>query len=537
MGLVALCYAIALKLFHDRNLALNASLILVLATFSWEYSQAAWPHATATFFLMAAFYIYICALYSKTIRVASFLALASGLIAGFAVGIRLDSIFVFPCLILPFLFQKPWRPWCAFAVCIGALPGLSLLSVTNYIKFGTFSFLSYGRSVEYSMGLAEIKLCLSFAGLITGVIAILWILNRDSIGTKLHPYKRQAIIGVFFLAVALITIPQVQFTIGKVLNGTYQLIVDLRVRELGIKEGALTRSGDGGMVYIGGLKKSLLQSCPYLVVLLFPFLRIVRRERDAEQLTILFLIPLVFISFFSYHNAWHGGLSLNLRYFIPILPFTSILSAYAWRELAGALNLQWSRLCLLTTFMFTILFLATSTKIDHQEFPFLTLPLLLALLLIILLILREKFAKTNGYMIARTTITTFFVAMVWSCLVAFLYDFPRAYWLRQYNLKVANSAAEVVSDNSILFTNDYDAFSGLIEIGRVRIACPARDNFYDFPELITFHLQKGHPVYTAFSPLQWEKIREKGLLDSFKVVPIEFDQNYNLSQLTIKTGL
>ena len=127
LGIVALCYAIAHKIFNNRNLALNACFILVLATFSWEYSQAAWPHATATLFLMTAFYIFICSFYEKTTRIALLMALTCGFITGFAVGIRLDSIFVLPCFIFSFLFLRPWRPWLALAVCIGALPGLSIL--------------------------------------------------------------------------------------------------------------------------------------------------------------------------------------------------------------------------------------------------------------------------------------------------------------------------------------------------------------------------------------------------------------------------
>lgn len=272
-------------------------------------------------------------------------------------------------------------------------------------------------------------------------------------------------------------------------------------------------------------------------MLLLPFLRIVRLDKEHVPLILLFLIPVAFISFYSYHNGWHGGMCLNLRYFIPLLPFTSILSAYTWRELTGNVNLKWSRICLLTTAMFTILILTTLTTIDQQEIPFLTLPLLLALLLLILLMIRIKFAKLKRYLVTPTFVAIFFAAMVWSGLVAFLYDYPQARRLRQYNLKVADSAAKVVSNNSILFTNNYDAFSNLIEKGRICIACPGKDNFHDFPKLVAFHLQKGHIVYTAFSPLQWENIREKGLLDSFKLVPIEFDQNYVLSQLTVKSGL
>lgn len=531
VGIVFFCYAIARKLFQDRNLALNSCFILIFATFSWEYSQAAWPHATTTFFLMVSFYLFVCSFYAKTGRAAFLLALASGFITGFAMGIRLDSIFVLPCLIIPFLFLKPYRPLPALATCIGALPGLVILTATNYAKFGVLSPFSYGRSMDAS----ELKQYLPFA--VVGILAIvvLWALTRRPVISSLLRYKRAAIIAIILFAGILAMIPHVRSTVGNSLNGAYQLIVDLRVRDLDIREGALSRNKGGGMVYINGLKKSLLQSCPYLVVLLLPFLRIIRNDKESVQLTILFLVPVAFIGFYAYHNGWHGGLCMNLRYFIPILPFTSMLSAYAWREMSGNINLNWGRICLLTTFLFSILFIMTAKQIDSQEFPFLTLPLLLALLLTILLLARENFAKLSRYIFPRVTVTIFFVAIVWSSLLAFLYDYPRALNVRQYYFNIANSAAQVISKNSILFTSGHDEFSGLIERGQVRIANPIRDNFNDFAALISFHFQEGYSVYAAFRPTEWEIIRNRGLLDCYNLVQLEVFQHFIMFQLIEKS--
>ena len=541
-GIVFFCYAIARKLFQDRNLALNSCFILIFATFSWEYSQAAWPHATTTFFLMVVFYFFVCSFYAKTGRMAFLLALASGFITGFAMGIRLDSIFVLPCLIIPFLFLKPYRPLPALATCLGALPGLFILTATNYAKFGVLSPFSYGRSMDAS----ELKQYLPFA--VVGILAIvvLWALTRRPVISSLLRYKRAAVIAIILFAGILAMIPHVRSTVGNSLNGAYQLIVDLRVRDLDIREGALSRSEGGGMVYINGLKKSLLQSCPYLVVLLLPFLKIIRKDKESVQLTILFLIPVAFTGFYAYHNGWHGGLCMNLRYFIPILPFTSMLSAYAWREMSDTdtINLNCRKMCSLTPSLFVILFLTTLNlfvilflttlnRVDAQEFPFLTLPLLLALLLTILLLARKNFAKLNRY-IPRVILSIFFAAIVWSSLVAFLYDYPRGCHLRSYNFSIANDTAKVVSQNSIVFAGDYDAFSGLIERGQIRIAIPSRDNFHDFPTLIKYHLQKGHSVYTAFTPSKWEAIKKRGLVDRYKIIPIEFNDSYILSELLMK---
>jgi len=233
IGIISLCYAISQKLFNDRNLTLNACLILILATFSWEYSQAAWPHATSSLFIMAAFYIFICSFYGKTTRTALLPALACGFITGLSAGIRMDSIFILPCFIIAFLFLEPRRPGLALAVCLGALPGLSILSATNYSKFGVFSPFSYGRSVESSMGLLEIMRYLPFAGLITVAVAILWVFTRyPAMNASLRRYKRPAIFMTILLIVILALIPGVRKTVEKPLNGAFQLIVDFRVRAL-----------------------------------------------------------------------------------------------------------------------------------------------------------------------------------------------------------------------------------------------------------------------------------------------------------------
>ena len=539
IGVVVLCYAIAKKLFNDRNLALNACLILVLATFSWEYSQAAWPHAISTLFIIAAFYVFICSFYERKKLVALSLALACGFITGFAMGIRLDSIFVLPCFIFSFLFLQPWRPRLALAVCIGALPGLFVLSATNYAKFGVLSPFSYGRSIESYIGLSEIMQYLPFGGLIAGSVVVLWILTRYPVGATLRRHKRPAIFLAILLIVTLSMIPKVQKSVWKPLSGAYQLIVDLRVRDLDIKEGGLSRSQEGGMVYIGGLKKSLLQSCPYLVILLIPFLRIIRHDKECIPLTMLFLIPVFFISFYSYSNAWHGGLCLNLRYFVPILPFTSILSAYAWRKLTGNLNWQWGRLPLLLILLTSLLFLLLSRTllyIDQQEFYCLTFPLLLASLLIILLLAYEKFTKLNWHLVSRTTLIILLISMTWSGLMTFFYDYRRDRRQRQFNLDVSRSAAKVVSNNSILFTSQVDPFFGLVERRRVRIANPLKDNFHDFTALIAFHLQQGHFVYAAFHPMEWRIIHRAGLLDCYKIVQLEISPHCILSQLIERQG-
>ncbi len=145
LGVVVICFFTARKLFGDAELALDSCLILILATFAWEYSQAAWPHMFALLFVMAAFYLSISAYFSGTRRKSFCLAMASGAIAATGLGLRLDGILVFPALFLPFLFARPARLREVLGLLVGTLPAIAVLSAINEAKFGIFSPFSYGE--------------------------------------------------------------------------------------------------------------------------------------------------------------------------------------------------------------------------------------------------------------------------------------------------------------------------------------------------------------------------------------------------------
>ena len=84
-----LCYRIALLLFEDEDLALNAALVLVLATFVVDYAFAIWPHCLALALMTLAFY---CVLRAWRGEGSGFLAmLLAGGALGLAITIRVDA--------------------------------------------------------------------------------------------------------------------------------------------------------------------------------------------------------------------------------------------------------------------------------------------------------------------------------------------------------------------------------------------------------------------------------------------------------------
>lgn len=546
------CYAISQTLFHDRHLSLNACFIFLLATYSWQYSQELWPHILLTTALMAVLYCGIRAWYASASRQAFWLAMLSGLLAGAAIGIRLDAVFILPTLLLPFLFGSPWRPKEALAIMIGTLPGLLALSLTNQIKFNTFSPLSYGGALWGGRsGIREIFLVLPFLMLGIGSVLGIWLITRPFMRTYLRRYVRFIMIaGVIVLLVFVLRFPRWQQPLRRRIilpvRHTIQMLIDFRF-DSKPQTSAMNRSSTGAIVYVGGVKKSFLQSCPYLTLLVLPCICIFRRKEEKQKLFWLLTFIVTFPVFFLYYG-WEGGVGLNLRYLLPILPATSIVTAYVWRDLVSSLPVsQKSQLpswfgiigIQVVFFYFWVVRRNTST-IFFQELFYLTFPLILGAVIMLTLTIREIGHPALGkfYPVLSTfynpltwiAILTIFATMMWAGLVEFFYDYPVVRRYRMFTFDVATTSAAAIPDDSLLFVEYGVPFWGVKEFRRqLRIAYPYRDNFRSFHELAAFHFKHGRAVYGAFYTWgRWESLKEKGLLDEYEIIPIQEFQPYEI---------
>ncbi len=508
VGVVALCYATARKLFNDLDLALNSCLILILCTFAWEYSQAAWPHTTSMLFIMGAFYLFVCSYYSHDRLTSLYLALGSGLIAGLGTSVRMEGALLYPALVLPFLFERPWRPREALAVIAGTLPGLTVLAIVNEAKFGRFSPFTYGGSTNMSA---------YFALLLVGIVLVIWVITRSRFTDLVTRHRKKLYATAFLALLALMVIPHTRSTILRVAGYSYISLVDIRSLDPDLVRPAMTRSSGGGVVYIGAQKKALLQSMPYLVILLIPLVRIARRNEDAAVLSLLLLMPVVTVGYYSYafhaSGAYEGGLCLNYRYYLPLFPFFSILSAYAIREI----RVRWGEplsfrqaavVCFLTTVAYFFFVHNWRGYLDYLELPLLVFPLFAAGFLLALLAVGELVSGNEIRLMKGVVWTALFVALTWSSLVAFVYDYPTHRNQRIVNYNIGESVRRVIPSDSIFFTAPVvDPFMRLIENDRVRIAFPYRDNFKDFAKLVDFHLKAGRRVYGAFYDNMWKSLK------------------------------
>ncbi len=521
---VGLCFLIARKLFQDTGLALNACLILILATYAWEYSQGAWPHALSMLFVIGSVYFAATALVAEDARKAALLVLAGGIVAGFGVGIRLDVIFVLPALVVPFIFLRPWRPWCALAACLGTVPGLAVLAATNYAKFGVVSPFSYAPAAQSSALRPESYVPIVLLGL--AVLAAVWVMSRPRGRELLRANRRVVAAGMVVLGGLVVLSPALWGLVSRLADGVYQLLVDLRIRDLDYGHGGLSRGPGGSLVYLNTVKKALLQSCPYLVMLVVPMTMLARGAKDSMALGVLLLTPVAFIAAYAYY-AWDGGLSFNLRYFVPILPFTSILAAFAWREITYNMRGFRARLPIVVggtagMFLAVVIIIGPTLMwdaltIEHQEVVFLTLPLVIAIVCFAL-VLVQMFRLIEVVRWVSTAALT--VALVWSGMVAFSNDFPRSNAWRKERANLSEILARFIQKDSIVFAENPHIFYGVPDDRRLRIALPLLDNFEDFHRLVEFNLDRDRAVYVWVTEVMENEVSERQLFDPFIVLPL-----------------
>ena len=504
LGILALTAALAHRLFRDRALAMLSIAILGLCTYAWEYSQAAWPHASASFAVLAAFYAALRGLESSSDAGALRWNLLAGVIAGVGIGIRLDVALAVPCLMAPFLFTGRRRLATTLAIPLGTLPALAVLSVTNHLKFGVWSPFSYGSAAP-ATGYVATYLPLAALGL--ALLAAVRAGKHPGIRALLQQRKKAALAAGVVLSLLLLALPGVRQLAVSLATGAAVLLGDLRLDE------------PRGFNYFGYFKKSLLQSCPYLVLLVMPLVAAARGDARRGRIALLLLVPAAFVATYA-SFSWHGGQCLNLRYFVPILPFTSILVALVIRSLFrdagdGARTRAWIY-AWLTAVLYWGLTRWGSGSPANAKLVYLAFPLWLGLVTLVLALGELLRARAMPRWWREGLRAAAVAGLVWAGLVAFLYDYVGAAGMRIYTADLGRRASEVVKDDSILFVLYPDPFFGLIESDRVRLAIPLNDDFNDFRAVLAFQLGEQRPAYAVFPDWMWRSMQGAGHLDGLE---------------------
>ncbi len=350
-----LTYKIACALFDDKRLAVNAALIFGLATFAADYAFAIWPHATSNGFVAAAIYAAILSIKDGG-RVWLWGALA-GVMIGLGVAIRAEVIMVAPVLFI-WVFvnaRYPGRTLAAFLFALAA--GLAVAAWLNYLKFGVFNPLTYGAESE---GVSNRTLggYVVYApyGLLVAAFAMSLRWKRMQQWVTGNWGWVMLVLGIVIAA----SIPTARDIALKILNGLYALVVDLRHLSYIDTHPRIDHVDNEFYRYYGMLKKSLLESLPWLSLTVFAIVGLFKsRQRSAFALCLLLPLAL-FMPYAAYE--WIGGRANNMRYVSPVLPLLAIMASCAWSTISKDRNVWLYRTALASVLLTSGLLYAFSAR-------------------------------------------------------------------------------------------------------------------------------------------------------------------------------
>jgi 4-amino-4-deoxy-L-arabinose transferase-like glycosyltransferase len=499
--ILLLTYKLALRLFEDARLAVNAALILGLATFAVDYAFAIWPHAIANAFIMASVYAVVVS--SDGARKAWLWAVLAGLALGLGATIRAEAVIAAPILFVWLFVNSRKLVLGAGCYLAGLAVGLLLASWLNWLKFGSFVPISYGASA----GNTSINPYLPFVPYVVGVSVALMSLRWPIVRNRLISWWAPILLAI--AAIAVFAIPAVREVAWKIVRGLYVLLIDLESLD-NIERGAnYVRIADSHYLFFGILKKSLLQNLPYLGLAVFSLVAMFRGKRG-KAYALCLLFPLFWCLPFA-PTQWYGGLANNMRYLTPALPFLAILAAIAWREVTAGGVKHWPWLSFAALVFSVVLMVAWNRANEHlglsQAFIFGSGLSWLAgfiLALSIAWFLAPRYKSTLRPVLLVTVQMSFMCAFV----AAYAIDLGVNTERRENSLQAA-ARVSYIEPNSHVVGYPLEVFAFQISRPEATLAIyNGAVNSADI-EFVERALDQGRPVYIA--PLQLTRIFHRAL--------------------------
>ncbi|MFH1465751.1 MAG: hypothetical protein ABIO70_15295 [Pseudomonadota bacterium] len=513
---VALTFRLGRTLHEDPRVADVGAALFALCTFAWPYSVGAWPHMIHLVLVLGGVTAVFQALQTPG-RGALSLALVAGLSLGMSLGVRLDGLFVVAALGLVLLYQRRVRWREGLAIGLGLLPGLLFLSLTNHVKFGTWMPLSYGPHAKSSI--------MSFLPAVAPgllVLAARAMVYREGLRGVLARHRGKILVAGGLMAAASLALPSTRGLLLPWVRSAWGLSVALTVGGLGIDRAGFEAGPGGGLYYyIGGFKKALVQSMPWLALALVPIVGWLRGRREDRHTPALLLIPAILVAVYSQRGR-HGGLSLGLRYLLPALPLLAVLVAPTVRSLLAQLRGRRVALAVVVALGVAAALspLARPLEVGPHERLVLGGPLVLAALLagLVLLGWLPSLAESSGLRLGTALATV--AALSWAAGVTFGYDTRLERRARLRTLSIAQAVQQLLPERALLLADWPDPFLGAMASGSVRLALPSLDGGRDLPALIDHHAARGWPVCVAFGRPLWEQLLALPVMQRYEAAPL-----------------
>ncbi len=446
LGSAFLVYHIAGRLYEEHFIRLAALAIFVVTTFVTNYVTAIWPHMLALLVWLGAIACTISAADTVNANRRMLAFIASGLIIGIGINIRIDSILIYAVLFVWLrIFSLPSHRLAPLWISIGLAPGLIFAAWLNGLKFGAFTPLSYGSTSGASQ-LSSYTNILIVGGL---TFLSLWMINMPAMAmTAYRQFGLRNLLLAGAVAIGMSFVFMGSFIVDT-LYGVYVLVLNLQAHNA-YSQAGVELNEFGHLLFWGYPKRALIQSLPYLPLIIIPLFYFFR-GKDTKSVSLCLLTIAAPIAFYAL-NQWFGGGSYNLRYFIPTLPFIAILSAVALHDLSSSAGTVSRSVLLFACVSAAALFVGTQEL--GQAVPALFVPAALypqwaiAFLCTILIVV---FLRTKGQSIAKATLVVSSFALAYSALLSLenesSHEKARAE-LRGY----AQEIAKALPENSLILT-------------------------------------------------------------------------------------
>lgn len=324
---VWLLWRMAARHFGGQRVALAACALLLGGSFFLEYAFAVWPHAVSVMCVTGAVSLAFDSITDARGQGRAQRSLAIGALIGLGLLFRTDTVLAVPALAMAlFLFAD--RPFYRLTLTgVGFAPFVALASLANLAKFGTLNPVSYGQAMAGGTNFASHALAM--AGLVVaGLLAVAGRLAWDRYSQRVTNWRPALwIAGVLVLIAAVVA----HAFVWRYLHGFWALVVD--ATHVQAMQPGMQHLPNGTLSYWGFWKKALGQSMPWLGVL--AALAYAGRGIDRRIRWTVALLALVWsLPFFP--KDWHGGMGINMRYFLPLLPLIAVFAASLIAELAQA---------------------------------------------------------------------------------------------------------------------------------------------------------------------------------------------------------
>jgi hypothetical protein len=251
----------------------------------------------------------------------------AGLCFGLGASIRVDVILgAIAAFFWLRVFARPSDRISALALIIGLAPGLLLASMINQAKFGVFHPFSYGETTGGATTSVYSMIIVAAALLAIGAFTV----DVSHRRVQLMLGRARAVGAVAYVIAATVGALFLWAVAPRIFEGLYLLLVDIQAYA-GPAIPGLEKNAYGYWDFWGVPKKALLQSMAYLPLLILPVAAFAGGRRVSST-SFLMLFASAPIAFFAL-TAWHGGMSYNMRYYLPAAPFLAILCAMGLAEL------------------------------------------------------------------------------------------------------------------------------------------------------------------------------------------------------------